>query len=498
MSTRIFIMHATEMVIVWPALVMMNETEDGKLPEWKKLCIAMLVNYTTSLFVNYLIQVADHSAIGVLAVSNMLLSLLFCCAIFTGGVVKILLSLIISDMWCGVGEILMTIIYCLICGKKLEFIFLPQYEGNIFLQWIVELTVGMLWLFITRPLFHKYKKLSIFENRIFTIAILFYFVIGEIWSVRPVGMFGGNVSPYYYTLIFIAVFTCIFIMLLGYNQRQMLQIKIQSLYLQQKMEQEYELVFQDMDKNVRCFRHDVKKHLDHLAYMADKDTASVPVEKLEEYQKELKAIYEELLWGNYCGQYDVNMILAQLEKDCREQNQKMEMEISLKDLDFDSLSAYVRARMLEIVSDWVRQEVGVLEAGTLGMSEMPKVRREYKLTLSGTSSAGFHSLKVELLWNGETNGEQHANAKGKGSDKEQCANEREVGVEQRASGKKNGWNKKVKFMKNIKKYLLFKKMTGSLKKLLKGYHALIKSEKRNGGVTFFICWHGDSGDAQMT
>ena len=448
-SMRIYIFHMIEFVFfLGPALVMMNETEDDKLPKPGKFIGTMFCVYICSLVGRILYQCVEQPAEGIIRILTVLSSLLFCCILFTGGVAKILLSIVILDLWMGIGEMFMTIVYCIICGKDLAFIFLPQYEENILLQWAVEFVIGFLMLFASRKIFYTYKKSFVLEGKLLVaFALLYIAVVGGILLVKPLGLHGYENYPYHLTLLFTAASSCIIIIgLLCYNQNQVMKARFQSLYLKQKMEREYALVFADMDRDMRRFRHDVKKHMDALSYLSENHESSVPDVQIKKYQQDLKKIYTELTYGNYCSKYDINLVLMEIENVCRRQDG--ELSVNLKTLDLDSLPVHIRVQLFEMLCEWAEE---AMEWGT-GVS----VKAGRTIFFQGMTSARFHTLKIVLQW--------------------ECPVDRE----KKAHGCVRTY---------IREQIDTEKTAGKVKRLLYEYGSTVKIERSDKSVSLLISWH---------
>ena len=343
----------------------------------------------------------------------------------------------------------MTVVYCLVCGQKPVFIFLPFYEGNLLFQWLVECIVGFLMLLVTRPLFHKYKSFSILEEKVSVAIGLFYLMASATWPANSFKLQEESDFPFYWSVLFRTVFINVILILLWYNRKRVMDAKLQSLYLKQKMEKEYTLVFADMDRDMRRFRHDVKKHMDALSYLAEEREIAIPAVQLEKYQQDLRTIYSELTYGNYCSKYDVNLVLMQLENVCCERN--IQFSVTLKNLDLDSLPVHIRVQLFEALSGWAEKEMAI-EA-----EETDSVRnKKQHLSFNGISSAGFHILKASL--------------------------QQEISA-----------GKEAKKGIYISRYVLTRNTTEKIKKLLYEYSSRAKTEYSNGRRQLVISWHGEGG-----
>lgn len=355
LSIRFFLLHLVELFSIWTALFWMNE-QDPKQPlaRWK-IVMCVSIQYILSLAVNLFIKNTGLSIFELVSVPLMLISLLLCCILFTGGVVKIFLSILISDLWGGMVEITMSLLYCVISGRKLEIIYIYELKDDILLQFLYEILFWSMMLGLCKPLFLKFRKLSILEGKLFSFLFIGYFSLGAFLRVTPVASFEGTIKQYPDTLLFIACYSSIFIFFLGYNRKNLMQLEIQSLYLKQKLQQEYNLVFQDMERNIRCFRHDIKKHMDALDYLENNSTVEIPQEQLKQYRSSLNSIYRELTYGNYCNAMDINTILMQLDKQI--QNTSASFSVSLRNLKIDSLPVYLRMQLFEKGSNWIQEQI---------------------------------------------------------------------------------------------------------------------------------------------
>ena len=495
----LYIMYSIEFLVVWSELLMMNETEDGKLPDWKKLLPVMLIQYLLSLFCINSLKFMDFSIATMLHIPLQLIALFMCCHLFTGGVFKIWVSIFLTDIWCGLMEIIVSVVCCLAFGKELGNVYAFQYEGNILTQCIIMVGVVWIMMFFTKPLFAKYKNVSFLDGKWSIFLLAFYLGAISIFGIKPIGIFRKAIFPYYHNLIFMACAITVFIVLLGVSQKKMLHEKIQSLYLKQKMEQEYELIFEDMDKNIRCFRHDIKKHMEVLSYFEKNAKVDTYTNQLKEYQKDLKMMYEELTYGNYCGKKDVNMVLMQLENDCCNlyPTGSRTISVSLKNLNLDSIPVYIRVQLFEQISDWIKEQLKRWERWDRDENENKnESKNKISLLFSGESSAGFHTLKVVLQCSGkEIGGESHFDLN---------PNKR---LDAKISGKEIG-NGALRFraikdsadsvlkrkIKKIKEDTLDKNFVMKINKLLYGYKPSVKVDflQAYGDKNAIICWHDNT------
>lgn len=442
---RCLLFQCTEYLLSWSALLMMNETEDGKLPDLRKLAGVMFINYISSIIANVIPRLIEIPLLEMFHVPILLIPMLLCCTIFTGGVVKIVLSLLLVDIWMGVGEILTSFIYYSICGQKPMFFTLFFYEGNLLIQWLITCGVILVMLFVTRPLFYKYKSISVLEEKVSASIVLFYLIISAAWPVNGLEMQEANDLSWYWRILFYTLFLNVMLILWGCNRKRIMDLKMQSLYLKQKMEREYALVFSDMDRDMRRFRHDVKKHMDALAYLEKQEEHEVPAALLEKYQQDLKEIYTELTYGNYCNKYDINLVMMQLEGVCRRHN--VEFVVALKNLGLDSLPVHIRVQLFENLNEWAEKTMEAMELGKNGF-----MKGKLLLSFHGVSSAGFHTLKVSL--------------------------------EQKISSE--GMKEKQTY---IWRCVCSRSIIGKIKKILHGYNPSVKGEYSKSGKRLTISWH---------
>ena len=446
-------------LMVWAMLITMNETENGKFPNRKILGISMIVSYIFSFTVNQIAVAIDIEKVPYikwLSIPLILFSLTMCCIMFTGGVTKILISILITDLYGALTQPMITFLYCVIKNKELRFMYSGRNGEDIVLEIILEVIVDGTMFLIAVPLFRRYRKFVLLEAKWCAVFIIFYFVMSNVWSVKPVRIVNRGIYPYYYNLIFVACFSSMLILLLGYNQKKTLDMKLQSLYLKQKMEQEYGLVFEDMDKNVRRFRHDIRKHMDTLSYLEKNYGSDVSAAQLAEYQRDLKAIYTELTYGNYCCKYDVNMVLMQLEKDCWNlyPEKNMEMSVSLKNLNLDSLPVYIRVQLFEQMSQWIKERLD--QSFRNKEDEKDKRNNKAVLLFTGDSSSGFHTLKISLFCPSICSSEVYPSEKERNCEKFEAMRIEKTG------------------MKSIKKHILNKRITAKINRLLYGYNPSVK------------------------
>ncbi len=385
-SIRFILLHLTGAVGTWIVLFLMNERDPHqRMARWK-IALCIVSHYFLSLGTNFLLKTTKFSIFEFFAIPMMLIGLLICCVLFTGGVVKIFLSILISDLWGGMNELLASFLYCLISGRKLEMLYIYEMDGDVLVQFLFEILIWTIMILLTRPLFLKFRKLPILEGKLFAFLFIGYFSLGAFLRVSPTSFFEGTVARYQNTLTFMVCYSCIFIFFLGYNRKNLMQLEIQSLYLKQKLQQEYGLVFQDMEKGIQCFRHDVRKHLDALDYLENHSTLQIPQEQLKQYRSNLNAIYQELTCGNYCNTMDINVILMQLDKYIDKYIDKpANFSVSLRNLETDSLPVYLRMQLFEKISDWTKELMDEL------MERQNTILQNVSVT--GMTHAGYHTLK---------------------------------------------------------------------------------------------------------
>ncbi len=455
---RFFVFHFIEFFITWAALFLLNETDEPDKPQWWKIAGILLCSYVSTFITNLMPRMEGDTVGQYGRIVTMLVYLLCCCVLFTGGVPKLMLSIIIADVWMGGCEILMVIIFCIICRKNLDYIYLYQYDERMLLQWAVEIAVGVLMLHLSKTLFDKYKRVAVADGKQYVFFCCICIFAATAFQIKPLGLMREEGFPYYYTLIYFMSFCVILAILLSRNRKRVLEAEISELYLKQKMEQEYTLLFADMDREMRCFRHDVKKHMDALSYLAENGEIDVSKELIKKYREDLKDIYVKLTYGNYCSKFDVNLILTQMADECRDR--KTEFSVMLRNLNLDSLPVNIRVQMFEMLKEWFHKQSFDGRSSRDSGSDVHSGRAV--LTLNGMTVAGFHTLTVSL-------------------ERDSCFSREHIHMCD-------------KIWERIRKSIFSWEITVRIRKLLNGHQPTVKIKNGNGVNSLVICWHGGAAE----
>ena len=242
---------------------------------------------------------------------------------------------------------------------------------------------------------NKIKKYSIGHLKIVKIAVIAYLVIGSMPNTVKPGFENENPLSTYFALsadIFLAFFAVLTILRKTEREsRQLLQLRQYAFAAQTE-------ALGVQKQKIRKFRHDIRKHLDAITFLQQKNPELKKNPSFLQYRQELEQYHDLFRQGYYCDSDELNTSMMQIEK------------YSVK----HGIPVTINMRRV-VFPGWAREEL--LQFGTLLYDLLTSLHTDQidSLQISSDEIQGQNILRLEVEYRADpasaTGGEVNLNNK---------------------------------------------------------------------------------------
>lgn len=304
-------------VLMYYVLYRYVEPREGRK---KQLILCLIVSICLQILIRFCLLsdiwwIAEYNVGKLMTIFMVILLLFWGGSLIRGGWVRIGIYLIVTEIIFSLSSRIFWQIWGIITHASAQDILMHarvvSFDRATGIQLLIDSGIAIL-LLIPASYF---RKLPIKPLRPAQVAVIAYLAYGCMPTTNRTGFDGGNMIPMLVGILcFIVFMFCLFWSIrntIERDKQHMLKLKQQALSEQAKI-----IYMQKI--RVRRFRHDIKKHLDAMAYLMQDNPELKDDPSFLQYQNEMKTYENMFRRAYYCDSDELNMSLEQIEQYCME------------------------------------------------------------------------------------------------------------------------------------------------------------------------------------
>ena len=304
----------------------------------RQLILCLIVSVCLQILIRFCLLtdiwwIAEYNVGKLVTIFMVILLLFWGGSLIQGGWVRIGLYLIVTEIIFSLSSRVYWQIWGIITHASAQELLMHarvvSFDRATGIQLLIDSGISILLLIPAS----KLRKTPIKPLRPAQVAVIAYLGYGCMPTTHRTGFDGGNMIPMLIGLFGFVVFMfCLFWSIrntIERDRQHMLTLKQEALSEQAK-------IIYTQKNRVRRFRHDIKRHLDAMAYLLEDTPELKEDSSFLQYQDEMKTYENVFRRAYYCDSDELNVSLAQIEQYCLERG--IPVKIHLKRLRFPGWS----------------------------------------------------------------------------------------------------------------------------------------------------------------